>query len=101
VNGLAAELEAVRQVIAVPNEPEQTTKPVIGLEMENQTSKPSQGVQGLTNAQLAELTNIPKSTIERWKAKLKAGESLSKVRNPEASKWELNKKGLWYLKGSI
>jgi hypothetical protein len=50
---------------------------------------------------LAELTKIPKSTIERWKAKLKAGETLSKIRNPEANKWELSKDGLWHPKVSM
>lgn len=85
-------------MIAISSQPEQTPEPVIELETENQTPKPSQDAQGLTNAQLAELTKIPKSTIERWKTKLRAGESLSKVRNPEASKWELDKDGLWYPK---
>lgn len=82
-------LSHVEKAIAAPGQPEQTPEP-----------SPA-GQKGLTNAQLAELIKIPKSTIERWKAKLRAGESLSNSRNPEANKWELDKNGLWQPKASI
>jgi hypothetical protein len=97
-------LSHVEKAIAIPTEPEQTPKPVIEPETINESEQTPEPIKtdqgGLTNAQLSKLTKIPKSTIERWKAKLQAGESLSKIRNPEANKWELSKDNLWHPKDS-
>lgn len=62
------------------------------LPVENNLEQPE---QGLTNAQLSELIKVPRSTIEKWKAKLLAGKSINS-KNPEADNWEIGKDGLWH-----
>lgn len=54
--------------------------------------------QGLTNQQLHEKTNVPVSTIEKWKGKIKIGEPIVSKRYPDFFKqWSLDlTDSLWY-----
>lgn len=52
---------------------------------------------GLTNAQLSQKTGVPKTTIEKWKAKLRAGGSLTGVKLAIAQNLTLTDDGLWIL----
>lgn len=51
--------------------------------------------QGLTNAQLSELIKVPRSTIEKWKAKLMAGKPINS-KNLESSNWKIGDDSLWH-----
>lgn len=50
----------------------------------------------MTNAELSELYKIPKSTIEKWKGKLKKGKTLETVENPLAERLSLID-NLWFV----
>lgn len=63
-------------------------------------SNPEQLEQGLTNAQLSELIKVPRSTIEKWKAKLIAGKLINS-KNPEANNWIIGNDGLWVKKSIV
>lgn len=54
---------------------------------------------GLGNVKFSELTDIPVSTIEKIKARIKKGETFIPRKYPDFfDKWLLGSDGLWYAK---
>jgi hypothetical protein len=56
--------------------------------------------QGLTNGQLSKKINIPTSTIEKWKGKIREGEKVKSTKYPNFfEQWTLNlADSLWHEK---
>ena len=54
---------------------------------------------GLGNVKFSELTDIPVSTLEKLKARIKKGETFIPRKYPDFfDKWLLGSDGLWYAK---
>lgn len=57
------------------------------------------GDDGLGNVKFSELTEIPVSTLEKLKARIKKGETFIPRKYPDFfDKWLLGSDGLWYAK---
>jgi hypothetical protein len=55
------------------------------------------GKDGLTNQQLSEMIDVPKSTIEKWKSALKRGELIEpRAYSNFCTEWAIGSDGLWY-----
>ncbi len=57
------------------------------------------GDDGLGNKEIEKLTGISSSNLEKWKARIKKGETFIPRKYPDFfDKWLLGSDGLWYAK---
>ncbi len=82
------EIESLKSRSISPNLPLETNQAAI-----------APGDDGLGNVKFSELTDIPVSTLEKLKARIKKGETFIPRKYPDFfDKWLLGSDGLWYAK---